>query len=72
MTTQVRQDKLVHQIVRIKSINVNLPAFLNTSRFLFVDPISGQIFVFSIELHEELHDLDGVEEQHREDKSEKH
>jgi hypothetical protein len=37
-----------------------------------VDPKSGQIFVSSIELHEELrHDLDGVEEQDGEDKSEK-
>lgn len=45
--------------------------FLSTSSFLFVDPQSGQVLVSSIELHEELHDLDGVEEQHGDDKSEK-
>ena len=45
--------------------------FLSTSRFLFVDPKSRQVLVSSIELHEVLHDLDGVEEQHGDDKSEK-
>ena len=39
---------------------------LRTCLFLFIVPKSGRFFVSSIELHEELDELNGVDEQHGE------
>ena len=39
---------------------------LRTCLFLFIVPKSGRLFVSSIELHEELDELNGVHEQHGE------
>ena len=39
---------------------------LRTCLFLFIVPKSGRFFVSSIELHEELDELNGVHEQHGE------
>ena len=51
--------------------SVNLPAFFKHQPFLVRGSQIWQVLVSLIELHEVLHDLDGVEEQHGNDKSEK-